>query len=79
MSLTEMARVSIAIVISHPIQYWVPVYRELTKNEKLRVKVYFVAENGAQEYWDPQFNRPVKWDVPLTQGYEHQFLIPGNI
>ncbi len=71
--------VSLAIVVSHPIQHYVPVYRELAKNKNIRLKVFYVAENGAFESFDPQFGRKIKWDVPLTEGYNFTFLEPGKI
>lgn len=72
-------RPSIAIIASHPIQHYVPVYQRLAQIKEIQVKVFFVAENGAFEYFDSQFNQHVKWDVPLTEGYEHAFLSPKRI
>ncbi len=69
---------SLAIVASHAIQHYVPVYQHLAKLSGLRVKVFFVAENGAYEYFDNQFGQYVKWDVPLTEGYDFEFLSPGK-
>ena len=74
-----MKEKSIAIIVSHPIQHWVPVYRDLAVQKGLKIKVFFVAENGAFEYFDAQFDRTVKWDLPLTEGYDHKFLVPGNV
>ena len=47
-----MKEKSIAIIVSHPIQHWVPVYRDLAVQKGLKIKVFFVAENGAFEYFD---------------------------
>ncbi|MBX2849998.1 MAG: glycosyltransferase family 4 protein [Acidiferrobacterales bacterium] len=69
----------LAVIISHPIQYWVPVYRHLSLIEGLALKVFYVAENGAHDYFDEQFNKTIRWDVPLTDGYEYQFLTPGRV
>ncbi len=74
-----MNKVSLAVVVSHPIQHYVPVYRELANTSGIKVKVFYVAENGAFEYFDGQFDRTIKWDVPLTEGYEFEFLTPGKI
>lgn len=64
----------LAIVISHPIQHFAPLYQELAKYEGLDFKVFFLAENGARTYYDEQFSIDIKWDVPLTDGYPHEFL-----
>ncbi len=69
--------VKLAIVASHPIQYWAPVYRSLMRQPSLQIKVFYVAENGAEEYFDREFNCLVKWDRPLTEGYPSEFLRPG--
>ncbi len=69
----------LAIVISHPIQHWVPVYQALTASQELIVKVFFVAENGAHEHYDAQFAQKVQWDLPLLDGYDSEFLTPGKI
>ena len=67
----------LAIVASHPIQYWAPVYRELAASKFIEIKVFYVAENGATEYYDSEFDKYVKWDRPLTDGYPYLFLKPG--
>lgn len=69
--------ISLAIVVSHPIQYWAPVYRQLSQVAGLKVKVFFVGENGARQYFDKQFEKEIKWDIPLTSGYEYEFLKPN--
>jgi len=64
----------LAVVISHPIQYWVPVYRALAELSNIDIKVFYVAENGAYEYYDTEFAQTIKWDIPLTEGYDYEFL-----
>jgi glycosyltransferase involved in cell wall biosynthesis len=64
----------LAILNSHPIQYFVPLYRRLAAEPDLDVTVYFCSRVGLEEAYDPGFGRRVKWDVPLTDGYRHQFL-----
>lgn len=71
--------VKLAVVITHPIQHWVPVYVALAKQECIQLKVFFIAENGVKPYVDKQFNQKVTWDIPLLEGYEYQFLEPGKI
>ena len=69
----------LAVVASHPIQYWAPVYRELALSSRIEIKVFYVAENGATEYYDSEFDTYVKWDRPLTEGYPYEVLQPGNL
>lgn len=64
----------IAIVASHPIQYFVPIYRRLAALPGLRLQVFFCSNFGAESRYDKQFGRMVKWDVELVDGYPHRFL-----
>ena len=63
----------LAIVITHPIQYYIPVYQQLAKACKLKV-FYTWGEQGAASKYDPDFKRHIQWDVPLLEGYPFEFL-----
>lgn len=64
----------VAIVASHPIQYQAPVFRRLAREPGLDVKVYFGWDFGVRDTQDATFGVAFKWDVPLLEGYEHEFL-----
>lgn len=64
----------LAIVVSHPIQYHAPWYRALTESKLLDVRVFFSCDWGIHDYLDPEFGIQVKWDIPLLEGYPHEFL-----
>jgi glycosyltransferase involved in cell wall biosynthesis len=64
----------IAIVGSHPIQYFTPSFRTLTATSGVVLKVFFCSNWGAESYHDPQFGTKVKWDIPLLEGYDWEFL-----
>lgn len=68
-------RLRFAAVISHPIQHYVPVFRELARRPEFQVKVFYACDWGARPYYDPGFNCSFAWDVDLLSGYEHQFLM----
>lgn len=59
----------LAIVVSHPIQYYAPLYRLLAREPDLVLKVFFTW-HGGQSQFDRGFGKTVAWDVPLTDGYE---------
>jgi Glycosyltransferase len=67
----------LAIVVSHPIQYCVPLYRGLAKRDDLKSKVFFTWHDAAGPERDPGFKRAFKWDIPLTEGYEYE-LVPNR-
>ncbi|MHB2020395.1 MAG: glycosyltransferase family 4 protein [Candidatus Xenobia bacterium] len=64
----------LAVLISHPIQYFTPLYQRLARCPELDIQVYFCARDGAERHFDAGFAREVQWDVPLLDGYPHQFL-----
>ncbi len=64
----------LAIVITHPIQYYIPWIVELGKRHT-RVKVFFTWEQSqAGKVYDPGFGREIEWDLPLLEGYDFQFV-----
>src|SRR5947209_7216166 len=64
----------LAILVSHPIQHFAPWHRELAKLLDIDLRVYFCCDWGSESYNDPGFGTSVKWDIPLTEGYAHEFL-----
>jgi glycosyltransferase involved in cell wall biosynthesis len=65
---------SIAHLVSHPIQYFAPLYRELATRPEIDLTVFFYSDATVREFVDEGFGRAVTWDVPLLGGYEHRFL-----
>lgn len=57
--------------LSHPIQYVSPLLKELSTHTKLKV-YYYGGECAVND--DKGFGQKVNWDIPLLDGYEHEFL-----
>jgi glycosyltransferase involved in cell wall biosynthesis len=66
--------IRLAIIVSHPIQHFAPCHRELARISDIDLKVFFCSDLGLTTYVDPQFKAEVKWDIPLIDGYAHEFL-----
>jgi glycosyltransferase involved in cell wall biosynthesis len=64
----------LAVLNSHPIQYFAPLYRRLSEEPDVDLTVYYCSRQGAEEYVDREFGTSVQWDVPLLDGYRHVFL-----
>ena len=64
----------LAVCATHPIQYQVPIFRALAKEPGLELKVFFLSDHSVRGGVDPEFGVSVKWDVPLLEGYEYEFL-----
>ena len=72
----------IAIVTTHPIQYQSPWFR-LMVEKGFQIKVFYTWEqSGKGKIFDPGFGKEIKWDIPLLEGYDYEFVknsspIPG--
>jgi len=64
----------LAVLNSHPIQYFAPLYRRLAQEPRLDLTVYFCSRQGAETYFDEGFGKAVQWDIPLLEGYHYYFL-----
>lgn len=64
----------LAVLNSHPIQYFAPLYRRLAQRPDLNLTVYYCSRHGLDPTLDPGFGQEVQWDVPLLEGYRSIFL-----
>lgn len=70
-----MNPLKLAIVSTHPIQYYAPVFRALSRSARVQPRVFFTwsqTENGP--VFDPGFGIRFEWDIPLRDGYDHVFV-----
>lgn len=64
----------LAIVISHPIQYYAPWFKMLSQNGKIQVKVFYTWSQAAKKVEDSGFGKQIEWDIPLLEGYDYEFI-----
>jgi glycosyltransferase involved in cell wall biosynthesis len=64
----------LAYLVSHPIQYQVPLLRRVAREPGFEFKVFFQSDFSTKQYYDYGFNRTVQWDIPLLGGYDYEFL-----
>lgn len=65
----------LAVVTTHPVQYYAPLFRALAERGALEVKVFYGWEGAAaQASHDAGFGVSFAWDVPLLEGYDHAFV-----
>jgi glycosyltransferase involved in cell wall biosynthesis len=68
-------RVKVAIVSTHPIQYYAPVFRILASSERVHPRVFYTwSQSESGNVFDPGFKSNRKWDIPLLDGYEFEFV-----
>ena len=64
----------LGIFVTHPIQYFAPLWRALAATPGLSPKVHFFSDHSLRGGVDPGFGVTVAWDVPLLEGYPHEFV-----
>jgi len=66
--------IRLAVVLSHPIQYYAPWFRQLAQNPGLLLQVFYLWDFGVSRQRDRGFGMELQWDVPLLEGYAHTFV-----
>ena len=64
----------LAVLTTHPIQYQVPVWKQLAARGNVPFKVYYMCDQGLEARFDPGFGKSLSWDIDLLGGYESEFL-----
>ena len=64
----------VAVLNSHPIQYFAPLYAHLNRDPELDVTALYCSDISLRGGMDPGFGQAVKWDVDLLDGYRSVFL-----
>ena len=72
--LVPTRRVRLAYLVSHPIQYQSPLLRRIAQDSGIDLTVFFGSDFSIRGYHDKDFGVDVKWDIPLTEGFPHEFL-----
>lgn len=62
----------LAVLASHPVQYYAPLFRTLARQVDLTVFYAHIASRVDQAA--AGFGVPFEWDVDLMSGYRHEFL-----
>lgn len=71
---TPAAGTRLAIVVSHPIQYYAPWFRHLAQQPGLELRVFYLWDFGVTAQVDRGFGHALQWDLPLLDGYAHEFV-----
>src|SRR3569833_789569 len=64
----------LAIILSHPTQYYSPWFRWIASHCDLTVRVIYLWDSGIRAERDLNFGETFKWDVDLLSGNEHEFV-----
>jgi len=64
----------IAYLLSHPIQYFSPLLKQISQLPNVDLTVYYCSDASIVGAKDEQFGTNVQWDIPLLDGYKYEFL-----
>jgi glycosyltransferase involved in cell wall biosynthesis len=64
----------LAIITSHPIQYYAPWFRALADTTDIAIKVFYLWNFGVTKQVDAGFKQAFEWDIPLLDGYDYEFV-----
>jgi len=65
----------LAIVTTHPIQYYAPIFKLLHERGQIAVKVFYTWGEAALNKYDPGFQKAIQWDTPLLEGYPYEWAV----
>lgn len=73
----QARKVRVAHLVSHPVQYLAPIYREISKHPDIDFTVYFYSDTSLGTHFDAEFGREFQWSTSLLGGYKHR-LFPSS-
>lgn len=73
----ETRRHRLAVVLSHPTQYYSPWFRWIAASGCVSLRVFYLSDNGLRPSTDPNFLTAFAWDTDLASGYEWE-VVPNE-
>lgn len=65
----------LAVITTHPIQYYAPLFRALAERRRIELRVFYGWGGAAgRATHDHGFGVAFEWDVPLLAGHDHVFV-----
>lgn len=64
--------IRLGILVSHPIQYYTPWFRHLSK--RLDIEVFYAHRQDKKGQAEAGFDVEFDWDIPLLEGYPYRWL-----
>lgn len=65
----------LAIITTHPIQYYAPVFKLVAESDQVDLKVFYTWGEDSLKKHDPGFGKVIEWDILLLDGYNYEFLL----
>jgi len=68
----------VAVIISHPIQHFCPLFVNYAKSTEWKIKVFFASSVGLNIYLDRDFHKEIQWPNLNLSHFDHVFLNNGE-
>jgi glycosyltransferase involved in cell wall biosynthesis len=65
----------LAVVTTHPVQYYAPVFKLLAGRKNIDLMVFYTWGDAALKKQDPGFGKEISWDIPLLDGYSWEWVV----
>jgi len=66
--------IKLAVLLSHPIQYFSPLFRKLASTAGIDLTVLYCSRHALVRRMDKKFGVEFSWDIALLEGYKYKFL-----
>jgi glycosyltransferase involved in cell wall biosynthesis len=70
----EMKPYRLCMVLSHPIHYYVPLFKILETSPAIDLTVLYCSDAGVRKDYCPEFGATYQFDTPLLDGYRFEFI-----
>ena len=64
----------LAIITTHPIQYYAPIFKLLHQRKNITIKVFYTKGKENEYLPDTGFGKTIVWDIPLLEGYPYEWV-----
>lgn len=64
----------LAILTTHPIQYYAPVFKILHERGHIQIMVFYTWGEKVRQKYDPGFDAVISWDIPVLEGYPYTWV-----
>ena len=69
-----MAKLRLAYLVTHPIQYQAPLLRLVAAQPDIDFTAFFATDFSARSFTAHDFGQKITWDIPLLEGYRSEVL-----
>ncbi len=69
-----MSKTHLIQLVSHPVQYYTPLYERLAADPDFDFEVWYCSKTGIETKKDVEFGVAIQWDIPLLSNYKYKFL-----